>query len=47
MKNYENQALLDHKRRIDAARREAAIARKAQQTLRNRHALARVAGKVK
>jgi len=45
MKNYENQALLDHKRKFDAARKEAALAKKAQQVLRNRHAMAKVAGK--
>lgn len=32
MKNYENTALLAHKRRVDAQRREAAIAAKAAAT---------------
>jgi hypothetical protein len=33
MKNYENTALLAHKRRVDAQRREAAIARKREANL--------------
>ncbi len=39
----ENTKLLEHKRRVDEARRQAALDRKAQQVLRNRHAIARVA----
>jgi hypothetical protein len=31
MKNYENTALLAHKRRVDEARKAAAIAKRAQQ----------------
>lgn len=47
MKNYEDPKKLAHLRKVQAARREAAEARKAQQILRNRHAVSRVAGGAK
>lgn len=49
MKNFENTALLAHKRRIDAQRKQAAIARKAAekqaQGKANIAAMHKVAGK--
>lgn len=42
MKNYENQSLLAHKRRVDAQRKAAAIAAK---DAANKAAMRKVAGK--
>lgn len=41
MKNYDNAALLAHKRRIDAQRREAAIAKRKAANLAAMHSIAK------